>query len=409
MQLDRQTDASITSLSAYSTEFRPSIWFPDNPVVGAKGTTSSPTSSLCRDVCQIIPVRTSTSGTTLTPAQPWNESKLSEPRREIRFQRQKRYVKKAKEVRQSLRYQVAELSALLDQLQRVQAFANAAVASKPALATWRAIAVRQKERRLESEAEQRKLRARVARQSELIHSMNELLQPSIAHSPVESSEVHSSSTTMLFKTLMQELNPLHALTDEVTADVEFKLSTLPMQFAMVRSWNEEMTFLESSHATIVPFGFDDTCRALSDALLTNPRGSICCDGILDTQGFKCRLDFSQELGGSVSLLKQSVTRRYIESDRVVFVSRMLTEGQGTFEGLYTNGVAWYVLRRPTDDSSMVLETYSRLMPVGLDVISKIDERGSEFMKALARADQDEVDSIIAMFERMLLDEIQSIL
>ncbi|KAG3136580.1 hypothetical protein PI126_g17760 [Phytophthora idaei] len=95
-------------------------------------------------------------------------------------------------------------------------------------------------------------------------------------------------------------------------------------FTMTRDWNKGMTFLESAHATVIPFGFDETCHALSTALLTSSSGDIYSDGIVDpenTRAFKCHLDFSQELGSSATLILHTVTRRCVEAGRVVFSNR----------------------------------------------------------------------------------------
>lgn len=68
------------------------------------------------------------------------------------------------------------------------------------------------------------------------------------------------------------------------------------------------------------------------------------------------------------MTSHSVVRRYIEADRVVFVWRALTEGQGDFEGLYTDETAWYVLRpSAAKDEAMVVEVFTRLVPVGFEL------------------------------------------
>ncbi|KAF1786576.1 hypothetical protein GQ600_21635 [Phytophthora cactorum] len=154
---------------------------------------------------------------------------------------------------------------------------------------------------------------------------------------------------------------------------EFAENTHDDNFTMTRDWNKDMTFLESAHATVIPFGFDETCHALSTALLTSSSGDVYSDGI---------------------------------AGRVVFVSRPLTEGQGDFKGLYTDETAWIVLRRATEGSAMVLETYTRLMPVGFKSASETDARGNKFVKVLDKVDEGDVDNI--MFERLLLDERQTI-
>ncbi|KAG2810058.1 hypothetical protein PC112_g16223 [Phytophthora cactorum] len=118
---------------------------------------------------------------------------------------------------------------------------------------------------------------------------------------------------------------------------------------MTRDWNKDMTFLESAHATVIPFGFDETCHALSTALLTSSSGDV-----------------------------------YRDTSRLIELS-LVTEG-----------------------SDMVLETYTRLMPVGFKLTSEIDARGNKFLKVFDKVDEGDVSNSMVMFERMLLDERQTI-
>ncbi|KAF4041205.1 hypothetical protein GN244_ATG06552 [Phytophthora infestans] len=397
-------DASLAALTQFLTEFSSSNDFVEDRNLGTLGPNDALPSSI--STCPVIddscnPVQSGRSGPAPSPFSYYVvENKSIERRCEIRTKqtakRQNRYLQKMKSERDA------------------QAHANAAAASDLAVSAWRAAAVRQKERRLESEAAQQKLKARVAEQSQLIRSMSDILQQRAVQRPVNSLAVPPSNIAIVFKMFMNELNSLHAVTKEVIAGVDFKVSSLPMQVEMVWDWNHDMTFLESAHATIVPFGFQETCHALSDALLTKSSEDVYDNDIADpesTRAFKYHLDFSQELGESATLVIHIVVRRYVEAERVVFVSRALTEGQGDFKDLYTDETAWYVLRRATDASegnALVLETYTRLMPVGFDLTSETDPRGSAFVKVLAKADEGDVDDIMVMFEQMLLDETQTI-
>ncbi|KAG2971421.1 hypothetical protein PC118_g16287 [Phytophthora cactorum] len=62
----------------------------------------------------------------------------------------------------------------------------------------------------------------------------------------------------------------------------------------------------------------------------------------------------------------------------------------------------------TEGSDMVLETYTRLMPVGFKLTSEIDARGNKFLKVFDKVDEGDVSNSMVMFERMLLDERQTI-
>lgn len=62
-------------------------------------------------------------------------------------------------------------------------------------------------------------------------------------------------------------------------------------------------------------------------------------------------------------------KRFIERDRVVFVYRALTEGQGKFSGICSDETGWVVVRRQIGDTtqnvcdSTILENCVRILPV----------------------------------------------
>ncbi|KAL3657090.1 hypothetical protein V7S43_018003 [Phytophthora oleae] len=323
--------------------------------------------------------------------------------------RQNRYLAKVRGERETLRQQVTQLSTALQELKKAQARSAAQAAGDFSLAAWKSTAVRQKELRLEAEAKQRRLKALVEEQTRVVRSMNELLQQRMVCGPTPSLQTRPPADGPLFKVFAQELDALYAITNDVVGGADFKLSARPLQFELTRDWSQDMTFLESVHATAIPFGFEETSRALTRALLENANGTCARNNEpKNTTALRRYMDFTHELGASASLILHSVVRKYVEADRVVFVWRALTEGQGDFMRLYTDETAWYVLRPATEGSSLVLETYTRLVPVGFSLTSEADARGNAFVKVLAKADEEDVDDIMQMFEQMLTDQAHTV-
>lgn len=133
---------------------------------------------------------------------------------------------------------------------------------------------------------------------------------------------------------------------------------------------------------------------------------------------------SRELGNSATLVVYNAVKRYVEKDRAVFVWRALAEGQGEFDGLHTVETAWFVVRPLTaaeaeakagetearhtkGSSAMILESYTRLVPVGFGRPSDDDARANKFIKILAKADEADVNDMKQMLGKLLLDEARA--
>ncbi|KAG3139585.1 hypothetical protein PC116_g26867 [Phytophthora cactorum] len=78
--------------------------------------------------------------------------------------------------KETLQRQEMELSSELSRLQSAQKAEKMRYVNTMSLSVWRAIATRQKEKRLEAEQNQRQLRAAVVGRARMIHQMKALLQ-----------------------------------------------------------------------------------------------------------------------------------------------------------------------------------------------------------------------------------------
>ncbi|KAG6579735.1 Sugar transport protein 10 [Phytophthora cinnamomi] len=319
--------------------------------------------------------------------------------------RRERYRKKLQNERETLKQQEQELSIELTSLQEAHAKAKEEQkkANTLALSAWRVTAARQKEKRQETEERQRQLKAIIADRAQLIRQMNALLLQPVMDKPLKSlNAVDEANSALLFKNSIGELDSLHARTADVMAGVEFKHWS-PEEFALTRSWNQSKTLLEGGDATVLPFAFEQTWLAISVLLLSDTSGSLYTGEIDDPENTTA---MTYNLPG-MSFIVYSVVRRYVEDERVVFVWRVLTEGQGEFDSLYANEHSWLVLRPSTDEAgrpTTTLESYTRLQPSGLDGQVCSGSRGDRFIESLAQADEDGMKDVHQALWRLLVDD-----
>ncbi|KAE8884237.1 hypothetical protein PF005_g5734 [Phytophthora fragariae] len=322
------------------------------------------------------------------------------------------YLRRVKDKRETLKQQVRELSEELGRKQEAQERAReeAERADALALSVWRATCVRQKERRFESEEQQRRLKAAVISRAKLIHQMHSLLQHRVAGSQLESllslEGGWEKKGTALFRTFVHELDAIHAQTDEVIEHSDVKFSS-SLMYKRTWKWNQGMTFLESADATVIPFGFEQARHAVSFAMLSDPRENPHSEGIEDpenTTASTYRLNYSWESGDSVTFVVYCAIRRYVEAGRVVFVWRARSEGQGEFDGLAMDETVWVVVR-PSDvhteeNPATVLEIYTRLVPTGFGGPS-VPPR---FVKMFVRSDEEDITYLMRLLERLLIHQ-----
>ncbi|GMF34266.1 unnamed protein product [Phytophthora fragariaefolia] len=198
-------------------------------------------------------------------------------RRELRnaqaAQRRMRYRQKLKNEREALREQEIQLSQQLSVLQQARDEQKKTQVDKMTLNGWRATAMRQKERRIEAEAQQKKLRTAVVGKARLIHQMKALLQrPTVEEKKIKlypNSCGDEGQNSVLLKTLLEDLDGLYAQTDQILQEMEFKMSS-PLEYKPKKTCKQGIDIFDSADATVLPFGFEDMCRATSLLMMTDP-------------------------------------------------------------------------------------------------------------------------------------------
>ncbi|OWY94050.1 LOW QUALITY PROTEIN: hypothetical protein PHMEG_00036334 [Phytophthora megakarya] len=291
---------------------------------------------------------------------------------DLATQRRLKYRQKLKNEKESLQEQEIELSGELSRLQKVKMNEKIRQVSDISLSGWKAIAKRQKDKRIEAERIQRQLRAAVIDRSRMIHQMRALMQePKILVNPTLCTGVPDGSDgTDLFKRFAGELDALYSQTDKVMQEANFKMAS-NMQYKPERTRQQSIECFVSADKAIVPFGFEEVRRAISLLMMGQPHTDVAREPTFrETTTMKYELKCQVEPGEFSQLQVYCVTRKYEEPGRVVFVWRGLIEGQGDLSGYHTDETGWLSVR-PEDPTlgklckSTITEGYARFLPFNI--------------------------------------------
>ncbi|KAL4145152.1 hypothetical protein PRNP1_012887 [Phytophthora ramorum] len=323
--------------------------------------------------------------------------------------RRMRYRQKIKSQKEALRQEEAELSNEFSRLER-QIEGKRNHVDRVSQSVWRAIATRQKQKRTEVEQTQRQLRAAVVGQTRMIHQMNALLQRSrVENEDKRLSDVTSGGggSTVLFKNFISEMDAIYAQTDQVMEEAEFRVSSR-LVYKPTRTRKQGAECFDSADKTVLPFRYEEACRAVSLVMMTNPEVLRCCnakaqeldDTVTFTNNVKCQL----EPGDISKLVVYAAVRRYKEAGRLVFAWRALSEGEGNLSGFHTHETGWLLLRPDIHSTSpsTVLESYVRFVPVSLDDATGNKADMDRFAKVAAQSGEEGVNEMSQMLEKMLL-------
>ncbi|GMF19018.1 unnamed protein product [Phytophthora lilii] len=287
--------------------------------------------------------------------------------------RRVRYRTKLRNERETLKQQERELSRQLRRLQEAQAKAKEEARKRNtiiALSVWGAIAVQQKEKRLDAEEQQQEIQTAVLTAAVRIRLMNAVVLVPMVKSTVKSltsPNDQNADGALLFKAFVGELDSLYSMANFVVGCVDFK-PTPPET---------------GSH-------FDGEI---------NDRDN--------TAAIKYDMKYTMESGERATLVVYNAVRRYVEADRVVFVWRALTEGQGEFAALSSNEHAWLVVRPSTEKAGSpvtILESCTCLQPAGVDGQFASDPLGKRFLELLWQADKEDIADVKRSLRRLLLGD-----
>ncbi|KAG7384942.1 hypothetical protein PHYPSEUDO_002088 [Phytophthora pseudosyringae] len=342
------------------------------------------------------------------------EQLSAQERRELRnaqaAKRRLRYRQKLKDERETLQQQEVEMSSMLSRLQNAREAEKRSQVDNISLSVWKAIATRQKEKRLEAEQTQRQLRAAVVGRARMVRQMNSLLQRPHKDEEKKSlcEEKGGVDGAVLFETFVAELDAIYAQTDEVMREANFRISP-KLEYKPERTSKHGVEFFDSADASEIPYAYEDTSRAVSLIMLTGSGGSRDSPEALeakDTATLKYNVNCQLERGESAHLTVYSAVKKFQEADRLVFVWRALTEGQHDLSGHHTDETGWLVLRAEQVGGfpSTVLECYVRFIPMNVSGTVSNKVGTDRFVEVVAKTGEEEVNEMMQMLEKMLLGD-----
>ncbi|KAG1712554.1 hypothetical protein DVH05_000296 [Phytophthora capsici] len=316
-------------------------------------------------------------------------TRKSNRRSETADTRRQKYRMRAKNEREGLRRAVSEMSTRIQNLISAREGRDTTARTDLVLSKtfWRTAASYQREQRLRVEAEHKRLSAIVNAQNMYIESFGvhkdvsestELtLAPSKRLATVEHNHIDDvkwlrlkSSVSSLYTTYLHEVDKCYAQVDQIFQDIEMESFTVgPPDTSYRFNSNGDVKYFQHRNRLLLPFNYETSCRIVWELvpLVHHQIDREVYHGVSDpetTVGLQFRLQKTSTSGKIMSIMKHQVCRRFVESDRVVMVWRIFSEGEADFSGLDVDETS-YAIIRPVHDGSQKktsMEFYSRQIP-----------------------------------------------
>ncbi|ETP11166.1 hypothetical protein F441_13309 [Phytophthora nicotianae CJ01A1] len=343
----------------------------------------------------------------------------AEKRREIRnalaAQRRVRYRQKLKDEKEVLKQQATELSAQLTSLETSQAERKAKHASNLMFGAWRAVAARQLERRMQAEQQQKLLRAEVVGRSRLIHQMSLLLDEPLKINeqdpPISYAKYCENGVSALHKNMLEELDAAYLRIDDVMRDLDFK-SVVSAAYNYSRKQKDGVVYFDNVDRIVFPYKFEQAADGLETVMMSDPDGGYETAKLKDAIAMNYRVTYQISEAETVSFNIHGAAKRWRQKDRLVFLWRCFTEGLDEFEGLQSDETAWIVVRPPTEKTdvncdqscSTIIDSYSRLVPVGIGLSPVCDGAVDRFVNILSKSGEVEFKQMMQMMEKVIIND-----
>ncbi|OWZ08602.1 hypothetical protein PHMEG_00018824 [Phytophthora megakarya] len=286
------------------------------------------------------------------------------------------YRQRAKSERESLRYEVAQLSTRLSVLMVEFRKKNSNRTNNTnSISMWKTIALCRQTERQQAEDERNKLQSAVETQRFFIQQFRMLLLQQLSQNPicdqvVQHCTVEQKKDRVIFRAQMAELDANYSCSDDIFSANEVALmgekvikeiATNPdgtvkcVQYRGMEEYPFEFQPARASVWEIYHFYNQQKDREVYTDV-TNPD---------NTYAFKFRVTRQLAKDTSVSLLVRLVIRRYSLKNQMVIVWRTFTEGEGIFSGMHCSDSGWTRVR--SFETGTTMEMYVKLVPMSFRV------------------------------------------
>ncbi|POM60305.1 hypothetical protein PHPALM_30852 [Phytophthora palmivora] len=335
-------------------------------------------------------------------------------RREKEKKRQQRYRQRLKDSRDELQRQVDELSRELLQLSKKTTkngkLASAALSSS----RWIPEAVQQREQRVQSEAEQKRLIAAVNYQAGYIKGLRQaasnMLYGTDGRHGVDVDRigcfndtpmVHSMSS-MLYTTYVEQLEGCYARFDRIMNACG--MVTLPETTTYTthrRKTDNEVSYFEHVNKVAIPFRYQQVCAALRTIIHEQEEPAFGGYEIAPDNEVFIKSRTLKVTDGFMT--QRFVSRFYKEEERLVLVWKMSSEGDGAYSGLHSEQSAWMCVR-PTP-TGVMLEVCAQQVPMCFSATRGQEPAIDKFHKVMRESLEADKVEMSKNLERLLLDDV----
>ncbi|KAG1712576.1 hypothetical protein DVH05_000318 [Phytophthora capsici] len=325
-------------------------------------------------------------------------------KRELEKTRQRRYRQKMKDIRDELQQQVDELTQELHQFtQRKFRKTQLKAPHRSRQLTsscWALAADRQRQQRVMSEEEHKKLLAAVKQQAEYIKELQRAAGdvPYFVHTPTK-----QFMTCALYTNYLQQLEGCYARVDRVLNDYSMaSLPTTTYNSIQRRQDDGEVAFFLHLNKVALPYSFGKTCEVLWTVTQKQEEPAYGDYEIAPDDGvfIKSRVLWSLNVG---RVSQRLISRFYKEKDRLVLVWKMSSEGEGAFSGLHAEETAWMIVR-PTA-TGVMLEVCIQQVPMRLSVSSTKEPDVAKFHNLLQESLEQDKKNMVMSLMKLLLEDV----
>ncbi|ETL88103.1 hypothetical protein L917_12794 [Phytophthora nicotianae] len=280
---------------------------------------------------------------------------------------------------------------------------------------WRAVAARQLERRMQAEQQQKLLRAEVVGRSRLIHQMSLLLDEPLKINeqdpPISYAKYCENGVSALHKNMLEELDAAYLRIDDVMRDLDFK-SVVSAAYNYSRKQKDGVVYFDNVDRIVFPYKFEQAADGLETVMMSDPDGGYETAKLKDAIAMNYRVTYQISEAETVSFNIHGAAKRWRQKDRLVFLWRCFTEGLDEFEGLQSDETAWIVVRPPTEKTdvncdqscSTIIDSYSRLVPVGIGLSPVCDGAVDRFVNILSKSGEVEFKQMMQMMEKVIIND-----
>ncbi|KUF83387.1 hypothetical protein AM587_10001945 [Phytophthora nicotianae] len=335
-----------------------------------------------------------------------NALKLYREKEKLRRRKQRQRIKDEIE---GLRRMSDELSLQLKNLKlgrEVKRFA-----SNGQFSIWKEVALAQREERLRSEAEQRRLTTTANTHAAYIDHLRGLFhlrpKPANLKNDMEHPEISNPMDTRsgmsdehIFTSLLEKIDACYGRFDDVVN--KSGLSKMPVGEVNSTHWREDSGELEYHqklqkfvHPCELEKALDITWKAFQFTL--HQRDRQVFNGFGHPNGtvvMRYRLVRTLATGTSVSVVQRLAARRFFEQDRVVCIWKMFTEGEDIFRGMHSTLTGWGSVRAMPDGSGTLAEVCVRQFPVVMNATPSVTNEFHHFLHITLDEDKESVMTTI---------------